>query len=444
MIGVSYGYAIEVIGAAGDNTPLSSFWMGKEHAYAWRADGSSSTQGIGSLSEVMTGSISCELSLQVAQNQIDSSVIPGAGLVNIPGSGVFIKKVCSGGESGGTVRLSMNMPERVFGSSRMIGRFYFVSPGYNNHVNELTFYVCSETCVNRIALYQNETTTYHHRQEGWNLGQGLCTLVFPNWVVEAGSIGCGSTMTQARIDMSVAANTTVTLYFGDLLYDYVAKAQIMVWSADNHPSVYTTMWPYMNEPSRHIIGSYAPTSGEFDSGGITVSQLQEMRASGWGVYGHQSDSSGLNYTTLTDTQLDVELQLVRTQLVKHGFEVFNGMYVYPGGNRNVRTDQALVRNGFSGLAVGGNLGLENTGRPMYGGMYNNKIWSVNGDAQNMEATREAIDHAVLYGEQLAILYHSVPTSLCDVVCFQTTIDYLVALRNAGSVDVVTFDGVRGH
>ena len=69
----------------------------KEHAYLWRADGSSGTQGTGSIVNYPTltgGTASATLS-QVTTAEVPT--IPN-GTGTLPGTGSFIKVVASGGE----------------------------------------------------------------------------------------------------------------------------------------------------------------------------------------------------------------------------------------------------------------------------------------------------------------------------------------------------------
>jgi hypothetical protein len=427
------------------SSPLSSGYIVQSHSYVWRADGSSATQGVGSILQFGSGTISCSTvtsANQVTQSQINSSFVPGGAQVVIPGSGTFIQQTCNGGATGGIMQYTITVPSTVIGNV-LAGMFVFVGSGYNpNTITSL--FLCPVSCgANRLRLAANNTTTYVHMQDGWNLIQGRCTpgLTFPDWFVEIGVVNCQSTMVQARFQVQVAADQTATFAFGDIIYQYYARPQITVWLADNDSGVVTNAWPYMDAVGRKIPGSYAPTSGEFGGVGITAAQLLAMQATGWSVHGHQSTSVVGNYTAMTAAQLDTELQLVRSQMVSNGFTPLSSLYVYPGGNRNEATDAGLYRNGFSGIAIGGNAGGENNGRPIYGGLVNNKLWSIQADSQSSTLTQAAINHAIAYGEQLALLYHTVPTVGCDMVCFQSTIDYLVKLRDANIIDITTLDGL---
>ena len=78
----------------------------KEHAYLWRADGSSATQGTGSIKTIQrsrTGTATATLS-QVTTAEVPT--IPNS-TGTLPGTGSFIKVVASGGASGGNINIGV-------------------------------------------------------------------------------------------------------------------------------------------------------------------------------------------------------------------------------------------------------------------------------------------------------------------------------------------------
>ncbi len=406
----------------------------------WNASGSSANQGLGSITLSYSGTASCVALTQVAQSDIDNTSFPGSARATIPGSGVYIKAVCSGGGSGGDAVIDLDVTDFVPGNG-LIGQWQFFAPGYNVNTNGFKVQMNNSAATARLTLANNSTSTYMRRQEGWNLQQSYCSasLTFPEWTVETGAPTCASTIEKWRIRATITINTTVTFYFGDVIANYYAKPQITIWAADGDNTGYTEVYTYMQ--TKNMVGSYRPTIGEINQGGnpMSLANLLTMQAAGWSMHGGQSTSVIGNYTALSATALTAEIATVKRLSTDAGL-MLGGIYQPPGSATNQAVNAELVRQGFLGVVQGGNVSADPNGRPIYGGLINPLLWNVSGDGNTLAQNIAVIDHAVKYGEAVSILFHKVDgTTTCDQACFRSTIDYLTRLRDANVLDVVTWE-----
>jgi|CXWL01.1.fsa_nt_gi peptidoglycan/xylan/chitin deacetylase (PgdA/CDA1 family) len=406
----------------------------------WNASGSSATQGLGSITTANTGTASCSAPVQVTQTQINTTNVPGQATWALPGSGVFIKVVCTGGGSGGTVRHNINTPAVTLGHV-LVGQFMYFEAGYNANNNVLNQYLADTSgFANRIRFDVWPNSSYSRRKEGWNLVQSRCTptLAAPDYVLEAGAFACATTSVSfVQIEVGLNSNASVTLYFGDIFYKYAARPKVYIFAADNDKGVMTTMLPYMS--ARNIKGGYAPTTDELTGGSnITVADLLTLQAAGWTIHAHQSNSSGLNYTSMSVTDLRNEILHNAQVLTALGLQL-SKIYYYPGGNRNENTDAILQEFGFT-HNPNSNPSADMNGRPYYGGLIGGFL-TVGASELSAVNTIAVIKHAISYSEHVGILWHTMPTAGCDITCFQTVINELVRLRDANIIDVVTPDEV---
>ena len=124
----------------------------KEHSYLWRADGSSGTQGTGSIVNYPTltsGTASATLS-QVTTAEVPT--IPNS-TGTLPGTGSFIKVVASGGASGGNIDVSINIPAKSLEAVGNFG-FYFYDPvGGNTDITGSTFYAVNNSGFSKFFIF---------------------------------------------------------------------------------------------------------------------------------------------------------------------------------------------------------------------------------------------------------------------------------------------------
>lgn len=404
---------------------LPSKYTVQSHSYLWRADGNSATQGSGSIFNwptVTNSTASCTLS-QVTTSP--TGVMP-------PGSGTLIKGVCTGGVSGGTPLLIIGTPSNATGALGNFGFYWYQADGGTSAITQLQFDLSEDNSFAKRFVYFATTGT-QRRIDGWNL------IAYQNGDenTTVGGMTYGTASTYVAFRVTLAAGSSITFYLSDLISGFYAKPQVTVWSADNVASGYSAVFAYLNAAGRKLPGSYCPTTGTFPAG-ITNAQMTEMVTAGWDVQGH--NTAGQSYTSITLAEMDIDVKANLAYIRAQGWQL-SPVWCYQGGNRNASTDAVLAANGIA-YSIGGNVGNEAMSRPIYGGILNPyNLWVYNADAAASAATTMAvIDHAVKYGGQISLIYHDVP-STCDTTCFQTTINYLVRLRDANIIDVTTYSGL---
>ncbi len=405
----------------------------RSHSYLWRADGSSSTQGTGSIVNYPTltsGTASAALS-QVTT--ADVPTIPNATGV-LPGTGSFIKVVASGGASGGNIDISLNITAISQESLGNFGLWFYDPVGGTTDITGVTFYTVNNSGFSKFFIFSASATApgASGRTKGWN----LFTWKRGDQSTTGGGYTYAETTSRLMLRVSLGVNKSATFYLGDVLYGYYAKPQIMIWAADNGAGAYDTMFPYMQ--ARNIVGSYMPTTDYLaapNGNQITVAELNEMQADGWTIVPHQTIGTAL--TSMTEAQIRAEIEEVLSVHASYGW-TFKGFYYPSGGAGNDLSDQVMASYGIAN-ANNNNTANLNEGRPLYGGNINPyRQWSYTADSKTFASDiKPAIDHAVTYGGALGILWHD--ASGADEAEFKASIDYLYRLREANVVDVVNYE-----
>lgn len=403
----------------------------QSHSYLWRADGSSSTQGTGSIFNYPTLTNSTATASLSQVTSVPTLANAGG---TLPGSGSFIKAVISGGVSGGTIQMIITIPSTAIASLGNFGFYWHQDSNGNTAVTGLSFYIAETGAFSKYFRFAaNSGSAVQRRREGWN------HFVWQRGdeTQNAGTYSYdGTTSVRLRFDFTVAANQSTTVYLSDILRNFYAKPQIVVWSADQVASgePYASMFPYMQ--ARNIPGTYAPVLDWLKSpsgGQMTLAQLREMVAAGWSVDGH--NTAGQNYTTLTEAQLQSEVDTIYSYYLSKGLPL-SKVWCFDGGNHNALVDSVMSRNRIT-HGYNGNTSSDANGRFLYGGIINPyNIWSVAADSLTDTQTIAAINHAIKYGEHLGILWHDLPATPSY---FTNVIDYLYRMREANVLDLTTFE-----
>lgn len=400
---------------------ISQRYTAQSHSYLWRADGSSTTQGTASIENyptVTSGTASVTMS-QVTVSP--TGTMP-------PGSGSLIKAVLSGGASGATVQVYIKRPSTTVSKLGNIGFYWYQDSTGNTVQTGLNFYLGITGFSKYVRFAANTGTAVQRRISGWN------HFVFQRGdeAQLAGGFSWDSdTPVFVRMDFVIAANQTGTVYFGDVMYGFYAKPQIVVWSADNAASgePYTSMAPYMKD--RGIPGTYCPSTDWMGtSGAVTWEQLQSLVADGWSVSGH--NTAGQTYTSLTEAQLDTEVATIKAAFAANNIPL-SPVWCFNGGAHNATVDTVMARNGIT-HGYSANVGQDKNGRFLYGGLINPyNLWSVSADALTEAEVKTAINHAIRYGEHLGLLWHDTAANFAGVM------NYLYVLKEANVIDVTTWD-----
>lgn len=389
----------------------------KEHGYIWRADGSSATQGSGSISGWPTktnGTASFTL----------SQVTEGPDGYTPPGSGTLIKVTGSAGASPGSISFTCRTNGFALKDVGSFG-YYFYSPNGDASAFSGPNMLLSTSVGNYYAYAGLHTSTMNRRVTGWNFFEFKRGDHYSN----VGSMTDDLTILDVVFQFTPVANKTFTVYFGDLLKDFYAKPQIMVWFADNLKEGYTNGFPYMQ--ARNMAGAYMPTTDYLASPGVdqlTVANLLEMQAAGWDIVPHQTIGTAL--TSMTEAQMRAEVEEVFAKHREYGFTYFD-MY-YPAGGTHDATSDAVLQS--YGVKFGNNSNASSMPRPLYGGLINPMHWwAYNAEGQTYNTVKGLIDNAVKYGGFVGILWHAPDGA--DLTVFKQVIDYLYRLREANVIDV---------
>lgn len=389
----------------------------KEHGYIWRADGSSATQGSGSISGWPTktsGTASFTLS-QVTTSP--TGAMP-------PGSGSLIKVTGSAGASPGSISFTARTTGFTLANTATWG-YYFYSDSNDASLFSGPNMLLSTSLGNYYGYAGLHTSLMNRRTAGWNFFQFKKGDHYTN----VGTMTDALTVLDVVFQFTPVANQTFTMYFGDVLKDFYAKPQITVWFADNLKEGYTNGFPYMQE--RGMVGAYMPTTNYLASPGVdqvTVENLLEMQAAGWDIVPHQTIGTAL--TSMTEAELRTEIEAVFAAHRQYGFTYFD-MYYPAGGAHNAATDAVLQSYG---VKFGNNSNTSSFSRPLYGGLINPmNWWAYTADSQTYATVKGVVDSAIKYGGFVGILWHA-PTG-SDLTVYRQIIDYLYVLREANTIDV---------
>lgn len=405
----------------------------QSHGYIWRADGSSATQGTGSIGSYpnITGTGTATATL----SQVTTASVPTIPTASgtLPGSGSFIKVDAAGGASGGTINIEITVASTSLSSLGNFG-FYFYDPvGGATDFTGINFFVANTAAYSKYFIFNgSNVANASFRIKGWN----LMTWQRGDEGTTVGGMAFTDTSVRMRIQFVMVANKTVTLYFGDIVKGYYAKPQIMVWAADNGQNAYDMMYPYMD--ARGLPGSYMPTTDYLASPGgtqITAAELSTMQADGWTIVPHQTIGTAL--TSMSEADMRAEIAEVLAVHASYGW-TFKDFYYPAGGAGNDLSNTVMASYG---IRFGNNANASNhkTSRPLYGGIFNPyRMWSYTADGKTFASdVKPLIDHAIKYGGAVGILWHD--GSGADEAEFKASMDYLYRLKEANIVDVVNYE-----
>lgn len=420
--------------------PLSAFagtlpqnYTIKEHAYIWRADGNSATQGTGSIPNYpsITGTSTATATLSQVTTA-DVPTIPNS-TGTLPGTGSFIKAVASGGASGGSINIGIEIPTISQESLGNFGLWFYDPVGGDTDITDVTFYTANNSGFTQFFIYNTSGSFAGAtaRTKGWN----LLSWQRGDQTTTVGGYTHAETTSRLTLRVSLGINKSATFYMGDVLYGYYTKPQIMVWAADNGAGAYDVMFPYMQ--ARNIPGSYMPTTDYLASPNgsqITVAELNEMKAAGWTIVPHQTIGTAL--TSMTEAEMRAEIEEVLAVHASYGW-TFKDFYYPAGGAGNDLSNTVMASYGIK-YGNNTNTGNLQKSQPLYGGTINPyRMWSYTADGKTFAQVETAINHAIKYGGHLGILWHDGDGA--DEAPFKASMDYLYRLKEANIVDVVNYE-----
>ena len=123
-------------------------------------------------------------------------------------------------------------------------------------------------------------------------------------------------ITQLLVHVDPVANTTASVSFDRITYNYSGLPTVIFTFDDAYESTYTVAYPVMHY--YNIPGVlYLITGRDVNAtGNINVSEVDALAANGWDIASHTVNHAQL--TTLTDTELDYQLSDSQNDLKKYG------------------------------------------------------------------------------------------------------------------------------
>jgi peptidoglycan/xylan/chitin deacetylase (PgdA/CDA1 family) len=244
---------------------------------------------------------------------------------------------------------------------------------------------------------------------------------------------------------SVATNQVCQIAMDDLRYDGESLARCVINCDGGRYAVYRDMYPYM--AARGIKGTAAITVNNVGGvcGGesgryMTLSEFQALYAAGWSVINHTVSHPDL--TTLTQAQIETEINGCAAYLLANGFPKTAYYFAYPNGAYN---DTVLAAVDACGVLTARTTyrSLQNSG----GDMRTIKCYVLS-NGQNgtvnvtLEKAKETVDWAIRYGATVFFyidgVYTSTPYDAYEQpisTWFQPFIDYIAASK----IKCVTMD-----
>jgi len=244
---------------------------------------------------------------------------------------------------------------------------------------------------------------------------------------------------------SAATNQVCQVSIDDLCYDGESLARCVITADGGRLKVYSAMYPYM--AARGIKGTVAITVNNVggNCGGesgryMNLAEFQALYAAGWSVINHTVTHPDL--TTLTQAQVETEINGCATYLLANGFTRSAHYFAYPNGAYN---DTVLAAADACGVLAARTTyrSLQNSG----GDTRTIKCYVLsNGASSTVDATlakaKETVDWAVRYGATIFFYIDGVYTTAPydayeqpETTYFQPLIDYIVARR----IKCVTMD-----
>lgn len=265
--------------------------------------------------------------------------------------------------------------------------------------------------------YSVSETAWHTMWNAYQVDRAAFLAEFsPDWAQPFTNI-------RLRINSAVDVRPQVTF---DTLQAFESKPlpAIMLLFDDSRISTYTQAFAYL-QPRRIPATSYTITSQIGTAGNMTTEHLLALDADGWDVGNHSH--SHVNFTTLTQSQIEDELTAAQAVLDGLGLTRASRHVAYPYGGFNGTTIAAMA----AAEMLTGRITL-NTRQPICPPSDNYTIECQNiADTTTLAQARGYIDQAIEDGTVCALLWHSLtetPASEAEwsIANFQALVDYIVS------------------
>lgn len=251
-----------------------------------------------------------------------------------------------------------------------------------------------------------------------------------------GSPNVNNTFVRLRLLVTCGAGMTGTLYFGPIYKNRKTRCVVTVGFDDGYDTTYTNAYPYM--AARGVIGTQNITTGFIGNAGrLSTTQLDALKAAKWSFHNHS-----VHHTILTSVSVaaaQAEVLEAETWLDDHGYSYGHRTICYPGGSNSVALTAGMTAIGMRYAAP-----VDNVDQPQMCGINNPMYITRQGIdiAKTLAQVKAKIDSAVVRGSCLHLFTHGVSVGAgandTELATFQAIIDYLVGLRDMGTISIVSF------
>lgn len=296
-----------------------------------------------------------------------------------------------------------------------------------------------------LGVFVSEASNYANRynyapvtvapnvaRTGWNtfkLHRGTPASV-------TGSPAITNTFTRVRFQFVIPANATGTWYIGPVYKNSYNRPKVVFSFDDQDASQYANGYQVLD--SYGLPGSQCIQTSF--TGGLSVSQFNEMKAKGWSFHSHSQTHP--NLTTLTVEAAKEEMRLAQAWLDDRGLTYGRQVVVFPNGATNDAVDTAMGELGYThGAIVRPQLdhvwdGFE---QPRRLNRWNTDI------SFSLATLKGAVDDAIKYGSTQIFYSHAIldgaTGSNTERSTYAAFISYVARLAAGNMIDVPTLQGL---
>lgn len=254
----------------------------------------------------------------------------------------------------------------------------------------------------------------------------------------AGAPSVSATFTRVQLRIEVPAGIAGTYYLAPLMVRNSITPRVSVGFDDGWAQEYTDAYPYML--ARGIPGSCA-VIGNLQNG-MTISQMQEMRAKGWSFHNHTFSHPDM--TTLSESQINDELDLCNNVLRSARLDDSGSQIMIPPFGAGSNAIDLIIKRKFPYVARYTNQGM----RGFYGILRSDSppltLARYSMDVPTSFSTiRTAINGFIAQGQDVCLYAHKpaigAPSGELDLGTFKSVMDLLYTYNSAGIIKCVNFN-----
>jgi peptidoglycan/xylan/chitin deacetylase (PgdA/CDA1 family) len=228
-----------------------------------------------------------------------------------------------------------------------------------------------------------------------------------------------------RIQVFPTTGNATAVQIGAIQLHETSQAPGIVFMFDDGwGTTYSTAFPYLQAAG--LIGNVAVAKDLVGTTGmVTLAQLQEMYAAGWGMVNHSVTHNGMDGMTAAEVQ--DEIYSCTTYLIANGMPSDARHFVYPGGSWDT-TVLAEVRKLVRTARTAGN---QNFVTPDVGNLHLLRPWYITSDV-TLATAETAIDDLADRGGIMYLTFHNILPTLDEqaetwtTANFQALVDYVHA------------------